>query len=59
MIEQIAITHALVTSLFIIIGQCVEEDELQTPVLVILVLTILSTPITLITYAIHVSRIVQ
>jgi len=59
MIENIAVTHALMTSLFIIIGQCVEKEDLPTPVLAALVLTILSTPITLITYAINVSGVVQ
>lgn len=59
MIENIAVTHALMTSLFIIIGQCVEKEDLPAPVLVALVLTILSTPITLITYAINVSGISQ
>jgi len=59
MIEQFAAVHALITSMFIIIGQVVEKDDIPTPVLLMLVLTILSTPITLITYAIHISGAIQ
>jgi|TARA_R110000787_G_scaffold262345_1_gene367743 hypothetical protein len=59
MIEQFAAVHALITSMFIIIGQVVEKDDIPTPVLLMLVLTILSTPITLITYAIYISGVIQ
>ena len=59
MIEQFAAIHALITSMFIIIGQVVEKDDIPTPVLLMLVLTILSTPITLITYAIYISGVIQ
>jgi|TARA_R110002167_G_scaffold67746_2_gene191369 hypothetical protein len=59
MIEQFAAIHALITSMFIIIGQVVDKDDIPTPVLLMLVLTILSTPITLITYAIYISGVIQ
>jgi hypothetical protein len=59
MIEQFAAVHALITSMFIIIGQVVDKDDIPTPVLLMLVLTILSTPITLITYAIYISGVIQ